>query len=75
MVTITLSLEDELVQTLQKLRLQTHLTYEEIIKRALVEYTNPSPPPDPLIGLFDFGDATVAKQAKEIVQAEIKSHL
>lgn len=72
MVTITLSLEDELVQ---KLRLQTHLTYEEIIKRALAEYTTSPPPHDPLIGLFDFGDATVAKQAKEIVPQRVNLKL
>jgi predicted transcriptional regulator len=74
MVTLTVSLDDELAEALQTLATQSQVTEEELIKRAVQNYVVTFQSDDPLVGLFDLGAPDLAEQAEEILHASIKPH-
>lgn len=69
---LTITLEPEWQQRLQRLHQHRNLTYEEIVKLALKKYlaeVEPEPADDPLIGLFDFDNPNLAENAEIILQS------
>ena len=75
MTTITIALEDELVEILQMALHRQAISTEELVKRALYHYLDEAQMPaqevgeDSLVGLFDLGDPFLSEQSEEILQS------
>jgi predicted transcriptional regulator len=68
MVTLTISLEDELAEALHTLAERNKLTEEELIKRVVEKYVIISEQgDDPLVGLFDLGEPQLAEHAEDVL--------
>lgn len=75
MTTITVALEDELVEILQKALYRQSISTEELVKRAIYHYLDEEQMPaqeaveDSLVGLFDLGDPLLSEKSEEILQS------
>lgn len=75
MITLTITIEEELAQVLQPLLERRSITAEELVKQALYHYlteeqsTVDIKEQDSLVGLFDLGDPMLSEKSEQILQA------
>jgi predicted transcriptional regulator len=74
MVTLTISLDDQMAIALKRLTKETKLSQEELVRRAIAEYVVPYEDEDALIGLFDFNDPDLAEKSEDILREAITPH-
>ena len=70
MTTVTVLLEDELINRLEQFTEKRHLTRDQVIRTALKSYLTSDESvleADPLVGLFDFGDSDFAENSESIL--------
>ncbi|MEZ4659215.1 MAG: hypothetical protein R2911_16760 [Caldilineaceae bacterium] len=72
MTTITITIEDELAQIVNKAVHRLSISQEEIVRQALYHFFDEAQESmageDPLIGMFDLGDPLLSENAEEILQ-------
>ncbi len=74
MVTITISLEDKVIEALQAKSAQSNLSPNELIAQTLKSYLITEVEDDPLVGLFDLDKEDLAERSEEILQTGIAPH-
>ncbi len=77
MTTITVTIEDELAQIVNKAVHRLSISQEEIVRQALYHFCDEAAEivaeEDPLIGLFDLGDPLLSENAEEILQGMFRN--
>lgn len=77
MITLTITIEEELAQVFQPLLDRRSMTAEEFVKQALYHYltedqsTRDIKEQDSLVGLFDLGDPLLSEKSEQILQATV----